>query len=429
MDKDSANILFLGEDSNYYSKVQKKLQSDYSTINFKFKSFKASDLFHGIRLIIPIVEYRPTLIFLDYSKKGNIYLKLAKYIRGQASTRKVPIFGLASFKSDQTEIHKGIISGMRINYIKSSIEINEIIHNMILAISPDKTKDDLFPEVKNLNIQTQGFHFFRIGYLAKDHVHIETNLDLEINSELSFQNSILKKLKLNNFKVENRSREGLYYNFKYSYNLSFLSEFHIFKKDNVLKNSSISNSKKAKMASITKKELEEKYKSAEGWIKKNKNTSYPKKDKLLVIDHNFTPLVEAKEMIDQYHFSFRVHQCVDSRGDVIRELKACVIALQLDNSNKETHSDFTNGLKTLKKIVKTIKGMKDYSPLILIFNSLLQEKTLKRFIKYNKIMSFSNDLKLTELIQIFKKHHWDEKYYNNSKIKIELPKKHFFLYN
>ena len=73
MDKDSANILFLGEDSNYYSKVQKKLQSDYSTINFKFKSFKASDLFHGIRLIIPIVEYRPTLIFLDYSKKGNIF--------------------------------------------------------------------------------------------------------------------------------------------------------------------------------------------------------------------------------------------------------------------------------------------------------------------------------------------------------------------
>ena len=73
--------------------------------------------------------------------------------------------------------------------------------------------------------------------------------------------------------------------------------------------------------------------------------------------------------------------------------------------------------------------MKDYSPLILIFNSLLQEKTLKRFIKYNKIMSFSNELKLTELIQIFKKHHWDEKYYNNSKIKIELPKKHFFSKN
>ena len=38
MDKDSANILFLGEDSNYYSKIQKKLQSDYPTINFHFRS-------------------------------------------------------------------------------------------------------------------------------------------------------------------------------------------------------------------------------------------------------------------------------------------------------------------------------------------------------------------------------------------------------
>ena len=134
-------------------------------------------------------------------------------------------------------------------------------------------------------------------------------------------------------------------------------------------------------------------------------------------------------MIDQYHFSFRVHQCVDSKGDIIRELKACVIALQLDNSNKETHSDFTNGLKTLKKIVKTIKSMKEYNPLILVFNSVLQEKTLKRFIKYNKVLSFNNDLKLTELIKIFKKYHWDEKYYNNNKIKLELPKKHFFSKN
>ena len=92
MDKDQANILFLGEDSNYYSKVQKKLQSDYSSLNFQFKSLKATDLFQGIRLIIPIVKFKPTLIFLDYSKKGNIYLKLAKYIRGQASTRKIPIY-------------------------------------------------------------------------------------------------------------------------------------------------------------------------------------------------------------------------------------------------------------------------------------------------------------------------------------------------
>jgi hypothetical protein len=428
MNNEKIIIIFLGEDLNYYEKVQKIFKEQYNSFNFEYHFFQTENLFDGCRLIIPISKLKPSLIFLDYSKNGHIYLKLAKYIRDQGSTRKIPIFGLSSFKNDQVEIHKGIISGMRINYIKSSNEIGEIVHNSILSLSADKPSPGLFPEVQNLRFETIGFHFFRIGYLGKDHIHIETNLDLKLGCNLFIQNKILQTLKLSNFKVEKKLKEGLYYNFKYAYNLSFLSNYHFFKKSNVLK--SIEQPKKKKSKIEKDKEIEKKKELVKNWVLENKDSSFPKKDKLLVIDHNFTPLVEAKEMIDQYHFSFRVHQALDLKGDIIRELKACVIAIQLDDPNQKTHSEFTNGLKMLKKIIKVSKKMTAYHPLILIFNSLLSSKTLKRLIKYPKIMVFQENLTLVELIKNFKKHHWDEKYYNNNnKIKVELPQKHFFSKN
>ena len=203
------NVAYLGEDELYFQKLVTHFKKVYPNLAFTFFNKKVSDNLSAFKLMIDLVTLNLNMLFIDYSLYSESYLKLAKFLKNQSTTRNIPLIGLSGLNNTNEEFYSGLIAGFNVIYNKSIEVTDAVFHGMKLAY-PDKAKVQKVALVDQLIFPLKAFHFFRVGFVTPEYIHVECNLKLEVGEEVTISGGIVEELKGGNFKVLRKIEENFY---------------------------------------------------------------------------------------------------------------------------------------------------------------------------------------------------------------------------
>ena len=391
------NVAYLGEDEPYLHKLSTQFKKIYPNLNITFFEKKVNNNVSAFRSIADLVGLDLDLIYIDYSLYSESYLKLAKFLKDQTTTRDIPLIGLSGLNNTHEEFYSGLIAGFNVIYNKSIEVTDAVFHGMKLAC-PEKAKVQKVALVDHIKFPLKALHFFRIGYLTQDYIHVECNLKLEIGEEVFISGGIVDELKGNKFKVIRNNKENFYYNFKFSYDLEFVHP-NLEEVIEIEELESLSEEEKAKKINKLETKLK---KEREEWLKNKIKVSVGKRIKVIFFDEDLKILRQTKKEIDNFPYSLRVHQFMDNEGQVIKEVMPSIIVFCKKKSSTLGDGFLPNNLTGFQRLIELVKKSKGFSPFIIIFNEEEDLSVLKQDLNYDRILPIKKDFSLQLTLEIIK---------------------------
>ena len=391
------HIAYLGEDDLYFQKIVTKFKNIYPSAEFIFSTKKVKNNIEAFKIMPELVSINLDIIYIDYSLYSESYLKLTKFIKDQNTTRTLPLIGLSGLNNTHEEFHKGLIAGFNVIYNKS-IDVNDaVFHGMKLAY-PEKAKVQKVALADGVSFPMTSFHFFRVGYITPDYIHVECNLKLEIGEEVFLYDGVVKELSGEKFKVIRKFEENFYYNFNFSYDLKFMSFFPKIEEEEIdlEEETQKENVKKLEKIELEKREMRE------NWIKKKDVESFAKRIKVLLFDEDLELLKQIEKELDDFPFSIRIHQFMDEDGGIIYEVMPSIIVFCKKNDGKTKEGFLSNNLSAFRKVIDLIKKNKGFSPFVVIFNEEEDSSVLKNNLSYERVLAINKKFSLQFALEILK---------------------------
>ena len=390
-------MAYLGEDEPYFQKLVTQFKKTYPNMEFNFFIKRVNDNMSAFRIMADLVSLNLTILYIDYSLYSESYLKLAKFIKNQTTTRKIPLIGLSGLNNTHEEFYSGLIAGFNVIYNKSIEVTDAVFHGMKLAC-PEKAKIQKVAFVDQLNFPLKSFHFFRIGFVTPEYIHVECDLKLEIDEEVLISGGVVDELKGKKFKVIRKIEENFYYNFSYCYDLKFVTPSleEELEDEELQKLSEEEKLKKIEFLETTKKS------ERESWIKNKKKVSSGKRIKVLFFDEDLKILKQTQKEIDEFSYSLRIHQFMDIEGQVIKEVMPSIIVFSKKKDCNPEKGFLSNDLPAFKKLINLIKRSKGFFPFIIIFNEDKDLSILKQDLSYERILPIKKEFSLQLTLNIIK---------------------------
>ena len=391
------NVAYLGEDELYFQKLVTHFKKVYPNLVLNFFNKKVIDNLSAFKLMTDLVTLELNILYIDYSLYSESYLKLAKFIKDQATTRRIPLIGLSGLNNTNEEFYRGLIAGFNVIYNKSIEVTDAVFHGMKLAY-PDVAKIQKVALVDQLIFPLKAFHFFRVGFVTPEYIHVECNLKLEIGEEVLISGGIVDELKCSHFKVIRKIEENFYYNFSFSYDLKFLNP----KLEDELGPDELERlNPDEKLKKMEKLELMKK-KERENWFDNKNKPSIGKRVKVLFFDEDLEILKQTQKQIDDFSYSIRVHQFMDDEGKVIKEVMPSIIVFSKKKVRNPAKFFIPNDLQAFRKVIELIKKSKGFSPFIIIFNEDEDLSNLKKKLNYERVLPIKKEFSLQLTSDIIK---------------------------
>ncbi len=390
-------MAYLGEDDLYFQKLVTQFKKVYPNLNFTFSNKRVNDNVGAFRLMADLVKLDLSIVYVDYSLYSESYLKLAKFLKNQSTTRNIPLIGLSGLNNTHQEFYSGLIAGFNVIYNKSIEVTDAVFHGMKLAF-PEKAKIQKVALVDQISFPLKAFHFFRVGFITPEYIHVECNLKLEIGEEVLISGGVVDEFKGDRFIVIRKIEENFYYNFNYCYDLKFLPPDL---KEEVEEEELENLSQKEKEKKI--EEMENKMRlEREELLKNKKKPSVGKRIKVIFFDEDLKILDQSEKEIDDFPYSLRVHQFLDNEGSVIKEVMPSIIVFSKKKPGMSVDGFLSNDLTALKKLIELIKKSKGFSPFIIIFNEEEDVSLLKQDLNYERVLPIKKDFSLKLALEIIK---------------------------
>ncbi|MCB9062913.1 MAG: hypothetical protein H6622_15430 [Halobacteriovoraceae bacterium] len=379
-------IAYIGKDKSYWTTIQHRFSESYKQFEFEFVQLVGKDPKFYQDIFLKIFAFKPDIIFLDLSENTNYQKKLATMISTENSMKHVSTVGLVDTKEAADEIG---LTGLQFIHVKCG-EYHDVVYDPFIFRWPKAAKKTEFARAR-FQHQVNLIERLRIGYITKECVHIETNLDLEIGDTVVLETKIPEKInKSKYFKVKKKSIENLYYNFKYNYDLelTFLDRPDVEKKDE--SGIRIYGEKEAKhILNEYENELPIYKKRMKDWVQDNLDDRNEKSMKILIIDKELKFMEGQEKPLDEFSFTIRFQSFLSQELYEIEQIRPNILAIEFWETNEEESQDDDkknmaqaprkldkeeipgddrSPVDLLSQIISKVKSMQDYRPFVILFN-------------------------------------------------------------
>ena len=417
-------VLYIGQDEGYWETISSRLKSQFPHYAFSFKDLNATTEETIQTLIIQVINEKPSLIYLDFSKNAEDFLHLARLLKRVAPTASIPIIGLLEHNTAEAISKFSIAAGITCNHIKSG-EYHDVVYDGVNVAVPTSNEELTFA-MAQLNDNFSAHELVKIGYVTEKSIHIEIDRKLKVGEKLSLNNHFTtnKVIRSKLFEVKAEGDSNTYYDKNYWYDLDF--EFI----DPVKKDPDASADLIKERENERATEVVSAKKKMKTWIADNLERSYPKIVKMLIVDNNLN-IYNAEPRSDRFNYVIR---CQPYLTDVSKELKVImpqIIAFQFDAKPKKTNDKAEvaktetedkaektaksaedkkavvldahpkNDESMLAQIISFIKATDKYKPFILLFNAKTTDSTaLQKQYDYTQIIAQTEEVQMPLIIKM-----------------------------
>ncbi|MBL7664748.1 MAG: hypothetical protein JNM93_06410 [Bacteriovoracaceae bacterium] len=402
-------VLYIGRDDNYWTTLQKRFKSQFGAVVYDFQNIYGTDDTDIQSIIIDINNFKPSIIYLDFSKNAEEYLHLARLIKRMNGAMNIPTIGLFSQLTANNFLPFSLAAGIHLNHIKSA-EIHDVVYDAIALASPGNLGEAAFATGQTSDSMIAK-EVIKIGYLNQKFIHIEGPKQLIKDRKYQLDNYFTdnKIVKSKYFTAANTGSENLYYNQKYWCQLDFDFVDPIIKRDGdtdaLLKER---NAERQQDVDVYKKKLSK-------WLDENIEKSSPKTLKLLVIDKYFT-IYNNEQRTDNYQYVIRGQPYLININEELKQLRPHLIAFQFDKKSGPADpdalvddlkksvtldSEHNNDEKALQGIISYLVANPDYKPYIMIFNAPVSDSLqLQQQFDYKNMVAQTTSLDCKVLIKV-----------------------------
>ena len=425
------NVLYIGDDSHYWENVKKTFEKTYSLNNFLYYQYETDKTISYKVFFQKAYKFLPSIIYIDLSKDTVRMLKLARLISREVKFRTTSIVGLVDGK-------RGIFEALAANcdyvHVKCG-EFHDVVYGPIRLTFPLVAKEPQFARAITEE-KEEVFYPARIGYMTKDYIHLESNAKLEeqreylISSEVSKKDLPSKKFTLG----ELTSSAGHYYTTKYSYNIKpkYFDLPPLLQEVEDLKARGKKITVDQDSIDVFQKEYEEGIeiakKSFEKYILNQREYGFEKQIRIFICDSTYSVLDQTDEDLSSTPYAFRLASSMTEDMDEIKTIKPNLLAIQfeeevteeeekkveqqtttpvsaedsgeeVDTTNRKNKKQWidnlareeekkveekkkSKNLQLVKKLKSVIGEVKDYKPVIIIFNSSYSSESIQQYTGY-----------------------------------------------
>lgn len=452
-------ILYVGDDSSYWSNIQKRFLSTYNKIPWEFVKIYEKEADDYQQTFIDILESDAYIVYIDFSTRTDEHLTIANFLARENSLESQPLVGLVP---EAGMVRKVLSSGVDILHIKCG-EFHDVVWQPMNLVSAGESGEPEFAIAKTL-AESKIYDDFRIGYFAPTYVHCEGNLKLNKGDVIEIESEIPKSVvPSNKYIIKHIEDADLYYDFKYTYDLEYVfvdePDFEADAEAELLgvedeeeqrkilaaAKDSINQKREAYKARLrkSKKEVKE-------WILENSDRSQPKITKILVVDKALMILRNEPQPVDKQPYTFRFQTELKTTMQELDQIRPNIIAIQFmgeqfinqreegapiedENGCVLSEEEARNFLAIEKKkaeeasmaqvsrVLEKIKDTEDYQPFIILFNSYKHtSKSLQDGYQYSSIMAHKGPMEMTIILHMANMYETKQRKAQEAKIKAKV---------
>ena len=448
------NVLYIGEDLNYWENVKKTFEKSYSIHNFLYYHYETDRGIGYKQLFIKTYKFLPSIIYVDLSKDTVKLLKLIRLLVREVKFKNSAIVGLVDAK-------KGITEALSANcdfvHIKCG-ELHDVVYGPIRLVYPHVAKEPKFARAITEE-KSEILYPARVGFMTSEFFHVETNAKLNQSTKYKFTTSISKKyLPSNNFSAEEiLNPEGNYYNTRHVFKLKpdYFDKPDLLVKVEELKekgkkfNVDVESIEEAEREYLNGLELAKK--SFEKYVEDNREDGFEKNVRIMVCDEEYQILLQTEEDLSSSPYAYRLSSSFTADVEELKNFKPQIIALEfkeevsdeneeedetiddveasqtdneesgeepvknkkdkwlkdIESEEKQKQEDKKRSinLDQVKLLVDKINCIEKYRPVIIVFNSLYSSENLQQFSGYNLFICNKDNINIetiAEMANIFK---------------------------
>lgn len=420
-------VFFVGQDQKYWKRLQNLYQKTYPSWEFKFQqeAFEQSSCFKT--LFKRLYQSKPDIIYIDGSKLTDQALGLGKLLVKNEELRLCSVVAL--FSNDTSHLmDRAISASIRLNHIKSG-EIEDVIYDPISLINVEIAEPTDFVWSRAMD-DFEVYQPLRIGFIAENHFHIETNSYLPLNEILEVSEHPLAELMPSKkVFVQKFYQHDLYFNKRFGYDLEFIfidNDFFTRTNDRWLMYKKLKQNPKLvnQLSSTDKKEIEQDMQvrkqrflpiknKIKSWINERKINREPKKLKILVVDEDLRLFHDLDRLKDDFVYSINFQTYLGENSHVIERFTPHLIAFHF-GGERNNEADF-------ERVIDRIQKISDYDPIIIAFGLSPSQQAFVDEIKTVRIIGYTQDIEPQLLLSLAQKMDnklhitdWDQKVFLRS---------------
>jgi hypothetical protein len=426
-------ILYVGDDQSYWFNLQKRYLKQFQKISWEFICIYGKDPTEYQAKFIEILEHEPAIIYIDFSTRLDEHLTIANFISRENTMDGAALVGLVP---DKGMINSVQSSGVNILHIKCG-EFHDVVWQAVDLTFPIDSGSPGFAVAKTV-AETRLFDDFRIGYFSSTYAHCEGNLRLNKGDIIELESDIPEQVVPSKFYiVKHIDSCDLYYDFKYSYDLEYVyvdepdfeaeADAELIGVEDEEEQRKILENAKSKITeqrNLYKNKLKNSKKEVKKWIVENSDRSSPKITKILIVDKSLSILRNEPQPVDKQPYTFRFQTELKPSMQEIDQIRPNIIAIQfmgesllkkeaavpdvvlseeeqrtaeLVEEKKAEEADMAQ----ISRIVEKIKGMEDYQPFVIVFNSYKHtSKSLQDGYQYPLVMAHKGNMEMSIVLHM-----------------------------
>ena len=389
------SVVYIGQDENFFQSIKKRMEEEYHSEEFTFNRVFQEDLMTFQKLTLKVFDFKPDIVFLDYSKHPEKVLTLARTLP-KIFPHTNAFIGLWDYLSPKDLIFEGNITGVPISHIKSG-EIGDVVfHAMYLHQkgAPSLRNWAKAEVIENLDLEIS--QQMKVGFMTEEYIHVEHDIYPPQDDAFRLNCHFFKGFDVEGFKVLRNIDENFYYHFNFSSDLSLIYHKQIPPKPKETKQQTVWREKEMRDIEDRRRE------SVQQYINTYKTKDKPKRTRLLVIDPELSIIRQADRPLDHYDYSIRVYSSIGKTGVVLKKVKPGIICYQCPKGSEGE----------LPEIMNQLELFTGYKPFVVVFRSKWSSEHLQGHFQYDRVIAHKDEFSLIQLLdfcQIYEEHEGREK--------------------
>jgi hypothetical protein len=427
----SKNVIYIGDDLNYWSSVKENIIESYPSYVLTFHTVFDPNPDNYLQMYYDILMLNPIIVYVDFTTNLESQIELSSLLYRENRTKSTIQVGLVE---NSASVKKVKSIPLHFTHVKCGEEFD-------VVYDPFKYLINKVPKPKFAIAKFQKESFIhdklRVGYISPEFLHVETNLNFEVDQVVELELGLPKRIvKSRKFLVRKKSSDNLYYDYKYSYRLDL---FFIDKPDLVVIQQNIFDERPEISEAELKEAVVKQYKidleeynafhrkaklDFRAWVLDNLSSNTIKTTKILLVDPMMDFLKGIKTPFYKTPYIVRCQTIVSEELKEIDILKPQIIGLQISHDTDGHPKNFWNKNDKNKDVddedakrqqlrdffralVTKIKSVKNYSPFLVIFNcDMYNSVEFQKYFGYALAMAYEGPLSfdvIQNMGQIFEK--------------------------
>ncbi len=396
MSSEGRKVLYLGSDGAYFKALMAEFARLYPAI--KIEQITDHGREHIQPMLIKVMEQRPGLIFIDFSKDTDDYMHLARLLVRTHQHEPPSVIGLHDYLSPPEQHYEAFLTGVTVNHIKGG-EVFDVVFDAMNLIAPGQAKEHGFATAK-IDSELAVDYLAKVGYVTPKGLSLETFMTFNDGDELRLKHHWLGRKHVPSDLVKVRKKkqgpQARFYHSADSFQVDFawVDPVVVAEGDSEARIKELNDERDYLVSKARKVH--------DAWLDDNRERSHKKKVRVLVIDRSLS-FYQTSERTDKFGHAIRCHPFVPDLVAELEKFRPQLIVVVLDTDRgADNPPPPLNDMAMVQKLTQIItKKLEGVSPFIIVFNAgPVTSQELQGAMRYPQMMAVPNELTPSMVIKM-----------------------------